>query len=264
MSTLNLATPLTVASMESMVGRASAPGKTAPGVERGPVVLLLARGAARQRASGELLDRAGAMTVVSDADAGRVVGELALVRPAIVIVDAASYADGGLSLLRQLQIAGLVTPLALLAPPPPSPAELTVAALHLGADDVLAATIGDQELRARLLSLQRRGQRREDGSSGIIRFSDVELDIPARAVRRAGQWLDLAPRVLDLLVALAERAPMVVSRAELLRDVWGYDPSAVTRTVDTHVRMLRRAVEPEPSRPRHIRTVLKVGYRFTP
>lgn len=97
----------------------------------------------------------------------------------------------------------------------------------------------------------------------VVRFGDVELDLASRTVRRGDGWLVIAPRVLDLLVALVERAPRVVTRGELLREVWGYEADTVTRTVDTHVRMLRRAIEPDPGRPRFVRTVLKVGYRFT-
>jgi len=97
----------------------------------------------------------------------------------------------------------------------------------------------------------------------LVRFGDVELDLAARTLRRGDEWLMLAPRVLDLLVALVQRAPRVVTRGELLREVWGYEADTVTRTVDTHVRMLRRAIEPDPAHPRFVRTVLKVGYRFT-
>lgn len=97
----------------------------------------------------------------------------------------------------------------------------------------------------------------------LVRFGDVELDLGARTLRRGDAWVALAPRALDLLIALVQRAPRVVTRGELLREVWGYEPDTVTRTVDTHIRMLRRAIEPDPAEPRFVRTVLKVGYRFT-
>lgn len=97
----------------------------------------------------------------------------------------------------------------------------------------------------------------------LVAFGDVELDLAARTVRRRGEWIALPPRVLDLLIALVQRAPRVVTRGELLRDVWGYEPDTLTRTVDTHVRILRRAIEPDPSEPSFVRTVVKVGYRFT-
>lgn len=233
-------------------------------IDHVPVVLLLARGPARQRAGRELLERAGLLVVVSPSSEDDVVREAAELRPAVIVADAASYADGGLALLRALSLAGVASPVALLAPPPPARHSLTVAALRLGADDVLLPTASEQELAARLDSLQRRSRREGAAATRVVRFGDVEVDLTARTVRREGQWIDLAPRALDLLVALARCAPLAVSRADLLRDVWKYDPGAETRTVDTHVRILRQALEPDPARPRYIRTVMKVGYRLTP
>ncbi len=233
-------------------------------VDHLPVVLLLARGAARQRAGRELLERAGLLVVMSSSTEIDVAREAHELHPAVIVADAASYADGALGVLRALSLAGVGCSVALLAPPPPARHDLTVAALRLGADDVLFPTASEQELAARLDSLQRRSRRDVASPARVVHFGDMELDLTARTLRRGTDWIDLAPRVLGLLVALARRAPLAVSRAELLRDVWEYDPGAETRTVDTHVSILRRAVEPDPARPRYVRTVLKVGYRFTP
>lgn len=129
---------------------------------------------------------------------------------------------------------------------------------------VVVSSRGDREHHATPLECPRCGARWQYSvGPQLVAFGDVELDLAARTVRRNGDWVALPPRVLDLLVALVQRAPRVVTRAELLRDVWGYEPDTLTRTVDTHVRILRRAIEPDPSEPRFVRTVLKVGYRFT-
>jgi DNA-binding response OmpR family regulator len=81
-------------------------------------------------------------------------------------------------------------------------------------------------------------------------------------VTRAGESVSLAPLEFDLLVALLRRDGAVVSRLDLLREVWGYRAVVVTRTVDTHIAELRRKLESDPATPRHILTVRKTGYRL--
>jgi two-component system response regulator MtrA len=81
-------------------------------------------------------------------------------------------------------------------------------------------------------------------------------------VYRAGRPVALTPREFELLLALVRRRGAAVSRADLLREVWQYQRDVVSRTVDMHVAELRRKLEPDPSHPRHIRTVWKVGYRL--
>lgn len=93
-------------------------------------------------------------------------------------------------------------------------------------------------------------------------FGDITVDPMTRTVVRGHQAVSLSPKLFDLLVALVRRRGAVVSRAELLAEVWHrHDPRA-TRTVDTHVFELRRRLEAVPSEPRHILTVSKVGYRL--
>ena len=84
----------------------------------------------------------------------------------------------------------------------------------------------------------------------------------ARSVVRDGQAIPLTPKEFDLLLALHERHGNAASRVDLLQIVWGYSSSVVSRTVDTHVAELRRKLEDDPARPRHILTVRNVGYRF--
>ena len=81
-------------------------------------------------------------------------------------------------------------------------------------------------------------------------------------MRRSGREVELAPRELDLLLALLRAEGRVVSRLELMERVWGYAHGVITRTVDTHVAELRRQLEEEPARPRHILTARKAGYRL--
>ena len=93
-------------------------------------------------------------------------------------------------------------------------------------------------------------------------FGSIEIRSAARMVLRQGKPIDLAPKEMDLLLALLKHAGTVVSRQQLLQEVWGYSSAVVTRTVDTHIAELRRKLEDDPSTPRHILTVRKAGYRL--
>jgi DNA-binding response OmpR family regulator len=103
-------------------------------------------------------------------------------------------------------------------------------------------------------------RRAESGSDAG--FGDVSVDFARHQVRRAGKLAELRPKEYALLVALLRRGGRVASRLELLREVWGYAEDVMSRTVDTHVAMLRRKLETDPAHPRHIVTVRTFGYRI--
>ena len=90
----------------------------------------------------------------------------------------------------------------------------------------------------------------------------IVVDPGARVVTRAGHEVPLAPMEFDLLLALIQRRGAVVSRSELMKEVWGHSAVVVSRTVDTHIAELRRKLEDDPGEPRHILTVRKAGYRL--
>jgi DNA-binding response OmpR family regulator len=93
-------------------------------------------------------------------------------------------------------------------------------------------------------------------------FGDVSVDLETRQVRRARTAVALRPKEYELLLALLRARGRVVTRIELLREVWGYADETETRTVDTHVARLRLRLEADPSHPRHIVTVRSLGYRI--
>ena len=137
-----------------------------------------------------------------------------------------------------------------------------VRGLKLGADDYVTKPFGLLELLARVEALLRRNAPVAAAKREPERFGEIAVDRSTRAVTRAGTPIELAPKEYDLLVALLDRDGAVVSRLDLMRRVWGYSDAVVTRTIDTHVAELRRKLETDPAKPRHILTVRKVGYRL--
>ena len=97
----------------------------------------------------------------------------------------------------------------------------------------------------------------------VITFSDVVVDLRAHSVHRDGVAIALSPRGYALLATLVARPGEVITRAQLLREVWGYSSDVMSRTVDMHIMELRRKLEVDPANPRHFHTVRKSGYRFT-
>jgi DNA-binding response OmpR family regulator len=135
---------------------------------------------------------------------------------------------------------------------------------RLDADQYVTKPFSLVELLERVHALlRRRASRPTVAESGaLIAFGDVCVDPEARSVTRGGVPVTLSPKAFDLLLTLVRRGGRVASRAELLRDVWGYGPLVLSRTVDSHIVELRRKLEVDPAEPRHIVTVFKSGYRF--
>jgi DNA-binding response OmpR family regulator len=184
--------------------------------------------------------------------------------PDVVVLDLMLPGMDGYRVLRTLREDGLVMPVLILTARGEEADK--VLGFRLGADDYVTKPFGVLELLARIEALLRRSRRWREAmassAAAIERFGDVEVDVSARAVRRAGERVELTPKEFDLLVALLRRQGRVTTRNELLRAVWGYSASVVSRTVDTHVAELRRKLERDPAQPRHILTVWKAGYKF--
>ena len=101
-----------------------------------------------------------------------------------------------------------------------------------------------------------------NGSASLLVFGDVTVDPASRTVTRGSEQVALSPKAFDLLLSLVRREGRVATRVELLREVWGYGPLVLSRTVDSHIAELRRKLEHDAANPRHVVTVFKVGYRF--
>jgi len=186
--------------------------------------------------------------------------ELALSwHPELLILDLMLPELDGFRVLRELRRAGSELPVLVLTARGEEADK--VRGLKLGADDFVTKPFGLLELLARVEALLRRAGRGK-AKAAVERFGEVEVRAAERSVRKAGQPVELAPKELDLLLALLRHGGAVRSRLELMREVWGYSSAVVSRTVDTHIGMLRRKLEDDPAKPRHILTARKAGYRL--
>lgn len=183
--------------------------------------------------------------------------------PDLLILDLMLPELDGFRVLRSLRKDGHSTPILVLTAKGEEADK--VRGLKMGADDYVTKPFGLLELLARVEALLRRSQSGHSVSReamAIQRLGVIEVDPAARTVYRGSQVVDLSPKEFDLLLALLRARGAVVSRLQLMREVWGYSAAVVSRTVDTHIAELRRKLEENPASPRHIITVRKTGYRI--
>ena len=134
--------------------------------------------------------------------------------------------------------------------------------LDLGADDYVTKPFSPPELLARLRAVLRRSAEAEGGGPRVIAVGELTIDFTRHAVALGGRAVDLTPTEFNLLEVLAREPGRVFSRSQLIDRVLGPDFAGFERTIDVHVMNLRRKVEPDPARPRYVRTVFGVGYKF--
>jgi DNA-binding response OmpR family regulator len=194
-------------------------------------------------------------------------GETGLVRardwdPHVIILDLMLPGMDGYRVLRTLRDEGLEMPVLILT----ARGEETdkVLGFRLGADDYVTKPCGVLELLARVAALLRRARRTDghEAAAAVERFGAVEINPASRTVTRGDRRVALSPKEFDLLLTLVRRRGAVASRLDLLKEVWGYSADVMTRTVDIHIAELRRKLEDDPSKPKHILTVWKAGYRL--
>ena len=184
-------------------------------------------------------------------------------QPDLVILDLMLPGLDGYRVLRAIREGGSAVPVLILTARGEEADK--VRGFRLGADDYVTKPFGVLELLARVEALLRRAGKPSNGDGVLTeRFGDIDVDVASRLVHRRGEPVALAPKEFDLLVALVRRRGAVVSRLELMKEVWGYRAAVVSRTVDTHVAELRRKLEDDPAHPRHLLTVRKAGYRLQP
>lgn len=180
--------------------------------------------------------------------------------PALVVLDVMLPGISGLELCQSIRSSSQVPVILLSARGEEAD---RIVGLELGADDYVTKPFSPRELAVRVRNVLKR-------STGVppvarrFRFGLVEIDGPAREVRKSGEPLRLTGREFDLLEFLVSHPRRVFSRDQLMDSVWGYSAAVDTGTVTVHIRRLREKIEDEPARPRYLETVWGAGYRFSP
>jgi two-component system alkaline phosphatase synthesis response regulator PhoP len=221
------------------------------------------------------LEQAG-YAVVTAADGASALEAAQREKPDLIILDLMLPEMDGLEVCRQLRREGntATTPIMMLTA---KGEEIDkVVGLEVGADDYVTKPFGRRELLARVRALLRRTDYATPTEERMVKDTVVKvprpnrelaagplrIDLAGRRVYCRGQVLELQPKQFELLTYLVRNRGTVLTRDQLLHNVWGYDYAGDTRTVDVHVRWLREKLEEDPANPRLIQTVRGVGYCF--
>jgi len=181
-------------------------------------------------------------------------------KPDLLVLDLMLPKMSGYEICRKARAAGIQTPILMLTARGEEADR--VLGLDLGADDYMAKPFSIRELLARVRALLRRAQPPKV-LPDELRFADVVADFRSYVATKGGHPVELTRKEFQVLRHLASRTGEVVSREELLNEVWGYENYPTTRTVDNHIATLRAKLEPGVAEPRYLKTVHGVGYRFT-
>ena len=183
---------------------------------------------------------------------------LAKARPFdLVLLDVMLPGRDGFEVCRDLRRAGVRMPVILLTARAHDAEK--VMGLELGADDYITKPYNPRELRARIKAVLRRTA---PESPDVVRFGAVEVDFGRCEVRRDGTRVDLSATEFKLLSAFVRSQGRVLTREQLLDAAWGPDVALNDRVVDNHIVSLRRKIEKDPARPRHLVNIRGLGYRF--
>ncbi|HEX5589025.1 MAG TPA: response regulator transcription factor [Candidatus Limnocylindrales bacterium] len=231
--------------------------KTILVVDDEPKIVQLAR---------DYLEHAG-FAVITAADGRAALDAIGSEAPDLVVLDLGLPEVDGLEVTRRLRRDGEI-PIVMLTARDDELDKLL--GLELGADDYLTKPFSPRELVARVKAVLRRSEATaaaatragSGGDAATIRAGDVTIDIDRMRVDVAGRAVDLTPTEFQLLVALARRPGRILTRSQLLDAVHGVAFESYERAIDTHVKNLRRKLEPDPRLPRYVLTVHGVGYRF--
>jgi DNA-binding response OmpR family regulator len=180
--------------------------------------------------------------------------------PALVLLDLKLPKMHGREVCRQIRDEAPGVPLIVLSA---STDEMDkVLMLELGADDYVTKPFSPRELLARVHSVRRRLQDRRASDRQV--FGSIEVDFAKMVLTRDGAEIAMTPQEYKILKYFLANPDRVISRDELLNQVWGFNCYPSTRTVDNHLVKLRQKLEDDPANPRHFKTVHGAGYKFVP
>jgi two-component system alkaline phosphatase synthesis response regulator PhoP len=179
--------------------------------------------------------------------------------PDLVILDVTLPRRNGFDVCRELR--ALESPAAIVMLTARSQETDKVRGLEIGADDYVTKPFSITELLARVRAVLRRSTGRPPALD-TCRIGDVDINFRTHQAVRAGRRLDFTAREFDLLRYLVAHTGQVVTRDQILNEVWGYEESPTTRTIDNFVAKLRQKLETSPREPEHILTVHGSGYKF--
>ncbi len=177
----------------------------------------------------------------------------------LIILDVMLPGMNGFDICRTLRTEKITTPILMLTGKGEEADK--VLGLELGADDYLTKPFGVRELLARVKALLRRGGT-ESAELREGSFGDVYLDFVKQEARKGPKTITMTAKEFELMKYFLQHEGEVISRAKLLDDVWGYESTPTTRTVDTFILNLRKKIESKPAQPVHLLTVHSAGYKF--
>lgn len=180
--------------------------------------------------------------------------------PAAIVLDLVLPHLSGREVCKRVKSTSSETPIVVLSAI--SDVADKVLLLELGADDYVTKPFSPRELMARVQAAIRR--RRKTMAQAVYNFGDCDVDFLKMTVQRSGRPVVLTSHEFKLLKFFTDNAERVLSREELLNDVWGYNSYPTTRTVDNQLLKLRQKLEADPANPRHLQTVYGAGYKFVP
>ncbi len=179
----------------------------------------------------------------------------------LIVLDVMMPGRNGYDVCRDLRAQGLRTPIMMLSARGQTVDK--VLGLKIGADDYLTKPFEAMELLARVEALLRRGREGGGAPGSGHRFGEVRIDFKRTEVFKGDEQLALSAKEFQLLRYFVEHSEETLSRDVLLHEVWGYESTPSTRTVDVHVAWLRQKIEDDPKKPRWIQTIHGFGYKFT-
>ena len=183
--------------------------------------------------------------------------------PDLILLDLMLPGKDGYDVCRELRSNGKTKSVPIIMLTAKSEEIDKILGLELGADDYITKPFSVRELMARVKAVLRRYTKSDESSEKFV-FGDIEADFENHSVICAGEKIELTLKEFELLEVLVKNRGKILTREMLLDKIWGYEYIGESRTVDVHIRYLRKKVEKDDKNPKFIETIRGVGYRFNP